>query len=83
VKSGPETSPTSDPHENLFPFNTYRINCNPFLRAVGSPGRRIESPCMPRANQLAFLDHSLGERAAPVGTFVIQCPDHPGYICNA
>jgi hypothetical protein len=74
---------SSNLNENLFPFNTYRINCNSFLRAVGSPGCGIKSPGVPRANQLPFLNHSLGERAAPMGTFVIQGPDHPAYVRNA
>ena len=31
---------------------------------------------MPGANQLAIFDHAFGQRAAPVGTFVIQGADH-------
>ena len=38
---------------------------------------------MPGANQLAFFDHSLGQRAAPVGTFIVQGPDYPVDVGNA
>src|ERR1700733_10442316 len=64
-----------DPNENLIPFNTYRINCNPFLRVFSRPGRGIEGPGMPGTNQFAVFDHALGQRASPVRAFVVQGAD--------
>jgi hypothetical protein len=73
----------SDPHKNLIPFNTYRINCNPFLRVFSSPGRGIEGPGVPGTNQFAVFDHALGQRASPMGAFVVQGADDAIDICNA
>ena len=65
----------SDPNENLFPFNTYRINCNSFLRVFSRSGCRIEGPGVPGTDQSTVFDHALGERASPMGAFVVQGAD--------
>ena len=72
-----------DLYENLIPFNTYRINCNPFLRVFSSPGRGIEGPGVPGTNQFTVIDHALGQRASPMGAFVVQGSDDAIDICNA
>jgi hypothetical protein len=66
-----------DLHKNFFAFDTYRINCNSFLRVRSGPGGCIEGPGMPGANHFALFDQPLGQRPAPVGTFVVQRPDYP------
>jgi hypothetical protein len=72
-----------DPHENLIPFNTYRINCNSFLRVFRSPGRGIEGPGVPRTNQFAMFDQALGKRTSAVGTFVVQRANYAIHVGDA
>ena len=72
-----------DLDENLIPFNTYRINCNPFLRILSSPGRRIKRPGVPWTNQFPVFDHALGQRASPMGAFVVQGADNAVDVGNA
>ena len=71
-----------DLHENFFPFNTYGINCNSFLRVFSRSGRGIEGPGVPGTNQFAAFDHSFGQRASAVGTFVVQGANHPVDVGN-
>jgi len=38
------------PDENVFPFNSYGVNCNSFLRVGGGSSGGIEGPGMPGTN---------------------------------
>jgi len=70
-------------HKNRFTLNSYGVNCNPFLRVVGGPGRGVEGPGMPGANHLAVFNHPFSQRAPMVRTLVVQGTDHPTDIGNA
>ncbi len=39
-------------HENVFSFDTYRVNCNSFLRLGSGSCRRIPGPGVPGATNL-------------------------------
>jgi len=75
TKSCPDTTRELDPYENLFPFNTYRINCNSFLRVFSRSGCGIEGPRVPGTNQFPVFDHALGQRASPMWAFIVQGAD--------
>jgi hypothetical protein len=66
-----------DLYENLIPFNTYRINCNSFLRVFSRSGRGVEGPGVPGTNQFAVFNHALGQRASAVRAFVVQGANDP------
>ena len=72
----------SNLNENLIPFNTYSEHCNSFITFYSRTCRRIEGPRVPRAHDVAVFDHPFGQRSAPVGTFIIQRPNHPTNVGN-
>ena len=70
-------------NENIFPFDSYGVNCNSFLRVLRGSCRGIEGPGVPGTNQLAVFDHPFGQRTTAVGAFVVQGPDYPVDVGNA
>jgi hypothetical protein len=49
-----------DPHENIFSFNNYGVNCNFFMRVLRGTCGGIEGPGVPGTNEFAIFDHPFG-----------------------